>query len=155
MNSVRARATGLYRLLLGLVLTVPAHAAGIYKWVDEDGVTHYGQEPPPTADATRVGVDSPPEEELERERREMEARGEALKADREARRETQQARRETAAEREQREQRCADLRASLKKLTENRRLLVRDGDGGVRRLPEEERQERVAEQRRQIEENCG
>lgn len=141
-------------LVLWLVLSAPAHAAEIYKWMGEDGVTHYGQEPPPAVDATRVGVDAPPDEELERERREMEATGAELEADREARQQAEQEARAQAGDREQREQRCADLRATLKKLTENRRLLVPDGEGGVRRLPEEERQERVAERQRQIQEYC-
>lgn len=154
MTRMLAKTPVLFGLLLGLVFSVPAHAAEIYKWIDEDGVTHYGQEPPPSADAKRVGVDSPPDEEVERERQEMEDTGEELEANREARREAEREERRSAEEREQRERRCADLRESLKKLTENRRLLVPDGEGDVRRLPEEERQERVAERRRQIEENC-
>jgi hypothetical protein len=142
-------------LALGLVLSAPLQADEIYKWVDEEGVTHYSQQPPLSGDAARVGVDSPPDEELERERQEMEATGERLKARREERREAERQAQTNASEREQREQRCADLRSSLSKLTENRRLLVPDGEGNVRRLPEEERQERVAERRRQIEEECG
>ena len=142
-------------LALGLALATPLQAAEIYKWVDDEGVTHYSQQPPPSGDADRVGVDTPPDEEIAREREEMEATGERLEAQREQRREAEQQANENAAERERRQQRCADLRASLQKLTENRRLLVPDEEGNVRRLPEEERQQRVAERRRQIEEECG
>ncbi|MEF8833432.1 MAG: DUF4124 domain-containing protein [Halofilum sp. (in: g-proteobacteria)] len=141
-------------LALGVVLSAPLSADEIYKWVDEEGVTHYSQQPPPAGEAARVEVDSPPDEELERERREMEATGQRLEAEREERREAEQQAQENATERAQREQRCAELRSSLGKLTENRRLLVPDGEGGVRRLSEEERQARVAERRRQIEEQC-
>ena len=153
MKTMVAKLPVLCGLALGLVLSAPLQADEIYKWVDEEGVTHYLQQPPPSGDAARIGVDSPPEEELERERL-VEATGERLEARREERREAERQARTNAAEREQREQRCADLRASLGKLTENRRLLVPDGEGNVRRLPEEERQERVAERRRQIEEQC-
>ncbi len=142
-------------LALGFVIAAPLQAAAIYKWVDEDGVTHYSQQPPPSGDAVRVGVDRPPEEEIKRERRQMEETGERLEERREQRREAEQQARTDAEERRKREQRCADLRSSLEELTDNRRLLVRDGDGDVRRLPEEERQQRVAERRRQIEEECG
>lgn len=155
MKYTVAKTRALCGFALGLVLAVPLQADEIYKWVDEDGVTHYSQQPPPSGDAARVGVDTPPEEEVQRERQEMEETGERLEAQREERRETEEQAREDASEREQREQRCADLRSSLEKLTENRRLLVPDGEGGVRRLPEEERQERVTERRRQIEEECG
>jgi hypothetical protein len=150
-----AKSPALCGLVLGFVLSAPLHADEIYKWVDEEGVTHYSQQPPPSGDADRVGVDRPPDEEIERERKEMEATGERLEAQRKQRREAEQQARTNAGEQEQREQRCADLRSSLSKLTENRRLLVPDGEGNVRRLPEEERQERVAERRRQIEEECG
>lgn len=141
-------------LVMGLVLAAPLQADEIYKWVDGDGVTHYSQQPPPSGDAARVRVDSPPADEIERERQQMEATGERLEVQREQRREAEQEARESATDREQREQRCADLRSSLTKLTENRRLLVPDGEEGVRRLSEGERQERVAERRSQIEEYC-
>lgn len=155
MTITLARVPSLCGLALGVALAAPLQADEIYKWVDEEGVTQYSQQPPPSGDAARVGVDKRPAEELERERQEMEETGERLKAQREERREAEQEARKEAGEREEREKRCADLRSSLKKLTENRRLLVPDGDGDVRRLPEEERQERVAERRRQIEEECG
>ena len=154
MRMMVAKTPALFGLALGLALAAPLQADEIYKWVDEEGVTHYSQQPPPSGDADRIGVDTPPEEEIERERREMEKTGERLEAQREERRAAEQQAQENAAEREQREQRCAELRSSLKKLTENRRLLVPDGEGNVRRLPEEERQQRVAERRRQIEEEC-
>lgn len=155
MRITVAKMPALCGLAVGLALAAPLQADEIYKWVDEDGVTHYSQQPPPSGDAARVGVDKRPDEEVERERQEMQETGEQLEAQREERREADQQARKEAGEREEREQRCADLRSSLKKLTENRRLLVPDGDGDVRRLPEEERQERVAERRRQIEEECG
>ncbi len=155
MRMTVAKMPALCGLAVGLALAAPLQADEIYKWVDEEGVTHYSQQPPPSGDAARVGVDKPPDEEIERERQEMQETGERLEAQREERREAEQQARKAAGEREEREQRCADLRSSLKKLTENRRLLVTDGDGDVRRLPEEERQERVAERRRQIEEECG
>lgn len=154
MKRKAAKTPALCGLVLGGLLVAPLQADEIYKWVDEDGVTHYSQEPPPSGDATPVGVDAPPDEEVERERREMEETGERLEAQREERREAEEQAQKDAGEREQREQRCADMRSSLKKLTENRRLLVPDGEGDVRRMPEEERQERVAERRRQIEEKC-
>ena len=31
------------------VATAPVHAQGVYKWVDADGKTHYGSQPPSTA----------------------------------------------------------------------------------------------------------
>ncbi len=48
------------RALLGLALAamIPAAAAAMYKWVDEKGVTHYTEEPPPDRKSTRVDIRS-------------------------------------------------------------------------------------------------
>ena len=41
-----------------LVLMAPvAGMAEVYKWVDEDGVTHYSQQPPPEGEATVITSD--------------------------------------------------------------------------------------------------
>lgn len=48
------------RIVLVVVLAVIALPANseIYKWVDENGVTHYTQTPPQTQEAEKVGVSS-------------------------------------------------------------------------------------------------
>jgi hypothetical protein len=43
------------RLLLAVALASPwPAAAALYKWVDEKGVTHYSEQPPPDGKATRL-----------------------------------------------------------------------------------------------------
>jgi hypothetical protein len=44
------------RALLGLALAawIPAAIADMYKWVDEKGVTHYSESPPPDGKATKM-----------------------------------------------------------------------------------------------------
>ena len=41
-------------LMLALALAAATAAAQIYKWVDEKGVTHYSESPPPDKKATKV-----------------------------------------------------------------------------------------------------
>lgn len=42
-------------VVLALALAIgEAHATRTYKWVDEDGVTHYSQQPPPDGEAEIV-----------------------------------------------------------------------------------------------------
>lgn len=36
-----------YRVLFGVMLCCGAASAQVYKWVDANGVTHYGSQPPP------------------------------------------------------------------------------------------------------------
>lgn len=42
--------------LLAILLATPA-LAQVYKWVDEDGVTHYSQQPPPGGEAQVINPD--------------------------------------------------------------------------------------------------
>jgi len=39
--------TRTYAILLGALLASVVHAGELYKWVDEHGVTHFSQRPPP------------------------------------------------------------------------------------------------------------
>ncbi len=50
------------KYLLGVLAVVFASsaAAGIYKWVDANGVTHYSEQPPAGAQAHEVQVSPPP-----------------------------------------------------------------------------------------------
>lgn len=45
-----------------LVLACASASAALYKWVDEKGVTHYTEEPPPDRKATKIEIrsDAPP-----------------------------------------------------------------------------------------------
>jgi hypothetical protein len=42
--------------LLPLVLTITAEAGELYKWVDENGVVHYSQTPPPNTESSAIEI---------------------------------------------------------------------------------------------------
>lgn len=44
-------------LLPALLVLAPAHAE-VYRWVDDDGVTHYSAYPPPDSDAELIDMES-------------------------------------------------------------------------------------------------
>ena len=46
-----------YLLMLLALLVGVAVASGIYKWVDETGVTHYSQVPPPSGEAQEIRIE--------------------------------------------------------------------------------------------------
>jgi hypothetical protein len=49
--------------VLGIGTVMPSHAQAIQKWVDEKGKVHFGDVPPPDADATTLKLKvSPPSE---------------------------------------------------------------------------------------------
>jgi hypothetical protein len=136
-----------------LTLTTTTAAAAMYKWIDADGSTQYGQYPPAGVQAERVHVSPPPAsqpqaapspqqrlKELERHQQEQ--------ADKEA---------EAAAEKQKAatlKQNCEIEKKNLAGLQMGGHRLTRLPDGSYTRLSEEERLERVAEAEKNIKEYC-
>jgi len=143
-------------LTLAIILAAApfaASAASVYKWTDEQGVTHFGDRQPTGQQAERVNVRSgtssggqqgqSPQEQLE----DLEAR----QADEAEKRE------ESAVEearRKQREANCATARSNLKILDRNSRIRVEE-DGEQRYLSPEEIDEQRQKFQEIADENCG
>ncbi|MFP5506829.1 MAG: DUF4124 domain-containing protein [Gammaproteobacteria bacterium] len=141
-------------ILVGWLAVFGLAQAAMYKWVDENGVTQYSQYPPPGRDYQTVTPPPAPAEDPEGAQQRLEQllqkQDEAYKAKTEAAAQEQKSA-ETA---KRREQNCQAARQNLERLTTggNRRIV---GPDGVAYYPtEEERQERIAKARQQIEEFC-
>lgn len=139
------------RLVLLLVLgwTSLASAAGVYKWVDAEGRTHYGENPPAGRPVQEMRlkdeaiVPSPPAGEAARrdtERRLLRA----FEEERAAKKAEQQKRRDEQAAREQR---CRQARERLHSHQSARGLYRLDPQGNRQILTDAERA--AAEQRLQ------
>lgn len=134
---------------LMLALSTTAMASQIYKWVDEQGVTHFGAQPPQGQQATTINPSAPPprpassepaptvEEQLDPEQAAIDKK---VKED-------------VAKQEAERKQYCENARTNLAQLENNPRLRIEDA-GEVRRIDENERQERIAELKKSIAENC-
>lgn len=129
-----------------------AFAASVYKWTDEDGVTHFGDRQPAGQQAESVSVRTgksssntrmSPQEQLERlETREAE--------------ESEQ-RQESAVEearRKQREANCETARTNLTLIQQNNRIRIEE-EGELRYLTPEEIDEKKQQFEKIAEENCG
>lgn len=112
---------------LALLACSGAQAAQPYHWVDAQGVTHFGDRPPPGANAEPVAVDPAPAGDAQA----AAARVEALRADIERRAaERATAREETAqkaAQADQISRECERARAQLTQLQSARRVVSADG----------------------------
>ena len=144
-------------LMLALIMGMaPALATGssVYKWTDDDGVTHFGDRAPTGGNAEQVNVRSGTS-------RSGEGRGspqEQLNELQERQQNEAQRREETAAEearRKQREANCATARSNLDLINRNARIRAEGEDGELRYLSPEEIDERRQEFKRIAEENCG
>jgi hypothetical protein len=132
-----------------LAVSFATLAAPVYKWVDADGQTHFGSLPPEGIQAERVNtsIPSPLSAEVAAEepaQTDDAPTQEAIEA---------KVKQDVAAEQEALLTYCTELRTNLAQLQNNPRLRTQE-NGEMRRLTEEERQERIGKTQAALEENC-
>ncbi|AMQ89974.1 DUF4124 domain-containing protein [Marinobacter sp. LQ44] len=145
-------------LMLTLLMAMtPGIAAGasVYKWTDENGVTHFGDRQPTGANSEQVNVRSGTTSRSQSGQRQ--SAQEQLGELQEQQRSQEQRRQETAVEearRKQREANCATARSNLDVLNSNARIRVEE-NGEMRYLAPDEIEEQRRRFREIMEENCG
>ena len=134
---------------LALVLSSTAMAGQIYKWVDAKGVTHFSEQPPQGQQANTVNTATPPPPAPEPKP------APTFKdiADPQQAAADAKVKKEVAEQEAQRLKYCETQRNNLAQLENNPRVRVEDG-GEMRRLGEDERQQRIADSKKAITENC-
>ena len=127
-------------------------AAPVYKWVDAQGVTHFSAEPPVNQKAESINTNSFQPKIPEKTGQQIaaeEARASA-KTQAEVDREVRQ---KVAEEEAALKKYCSEIRHNLAQLESNPRVMAQV-DGQPTRLTEEERQARITEIKKSIEERC-
>lgn len=132
-----------------LALSASAMASQVYKWVDAQGVTHFGAQPPQGQQATTINTATPPPKTAEPAATptfESSADPEQAAID-------EKVKQEIATQEAERKKYCQTVRTNLAQLENNPRVRV-EVDGEVRRLNEEERQQRISEAKQAIAKDC-
>ncbi|AGI26042.1 hypothetical protein H681_20875 [Pseudomonas sp. ATCC 13867] len=138
-------------LLLALAPTVMA--AQVYKWVDAQGVTHFGAQPPEGTSAATVNTNTtqpksnfppPPPPKPAPPASGTDDKQKAL---------DDKVRQEVANQDAAQAQRCSQARENLAQLKNNPRVRVQE-NGEYRRITEEERQQRISDSEKAIRESC-
>lgn len=132
-----------------LTLSTGATAGQIYKWVDAQGNVHFGSQPPEGQEASTVNPNvSQPKPAIMQKPVEAENQGqlEQEKID-------QKIKSDVAKREAERQKFCETVRTNLSQMQNNPRIRIEE-NGVSRRLTEEERQARMAESKKAIEENC-
>ncbi|MCQ4321383.1 DUF4124 domain-containing protein [Stutzerimonas stutzeri] len=134
----------------GLLLALSSNimAAQVYKWVDAEGVTHFGAQPPQGQPTETLNTAVAPPKPGVTESTASEQSGESEQRDID-----RKVKRQVAEQEAERQRYCTTLRTNLAQLQNNPRVRVEE-DGGTRRLNEEERQARIGETRQKIADNC-
>ncbi|WP_420825044.1 DUF4124 domain-containing protein [Pseudomonas viciae] len=130
-------------LLVGLSPT--CMAGQVYKWVDAQGVTHFGAQPPEGVQTTTV-IKSSPSVAKPPAPPSGGVIGDQKAID-------QQVKKQIAEQQAQLKMFCDQARTNLAQLQNNPRVRE-DVEGEMRRLTDEERRQRIDETRKQIEEHC-
>lgn len=128
--------------------------AAMYKWVDENGQTHYTQErPPPGIKGTTVEpAPEPPSAATSRD--EAQKLQERLEERLDTRAEGRKKAADDAAHAAEKASRCEAARQRLEKAQRPRTNFV-EADGTQRRATDEEREEQVGQAEKQVKEFCG
>lgn len=132
-----------------LLLSTPLLAAPIYKWVDAQGVTHFGSEPSQKAESEKISTKVFQPQPIEKSTVTEDFQGD-IKTQADIVREV---RKQVAKESAELKQYCTELRYNLAHLQNNPRILA-DVNGKPTRLSEEERQARITDIEKLLSERC-
>jgi len=127
-------------------------AAKLYKWVDDNGVTQFSQQPPANDRYERMNVAAPPK--LGSNMAPAATSTDSQTAS-DAEASTDSA--EQKAKRQQqaiRDAQCAKLREDLTTMENNPRLGRTNADGEMERIGEDERQSMMTQAQEELAENC-
>lgn len=121
-------------------------AAQIYKWVDAQGVTHFDAQPPAGQTAQEINTGSPVAAPPAQPPQNQDGAREQEAVD-------AKVRKQVAAQEAKRKEACDEQRTSLAQLQNNPRVR-QEVDGELRRFTEEERQARIAEVKKYLDDQC-
>ena len=143
-------------LILSLLLgSGTALAAKYYKWVDENGVTHYSAQPPAAGKGEVIKVQSGgSSDNKEAAMKRLEERRDKLEQKKLSEKEQAAQAEAERLNKEATEKQCEQFRKNLTVMTQNSRVKLLGADGEARMLPEEERQERIKTAKEFIAQNC-
>lgn len=152
--------TGIRQLAIALATVALCGIAGdlqaqeVYRWVDEEGVTHYSSTPPPDRDADRIEATNSPADDPEANRREIEQLRQSSKTrlyKKRLEREIAAREKEQQQERERFCDRLRDKRQTLLTIPQVRE----ETEDGLRVMTQEEREATLQDYEQQLAEHCG
>ena len=151
MTNLFSNITKISLFVCGILFCIAA-SAEMYKWVDEDGNTHYSQSPP-VSDVEVETIKPPPTIDIDAANKALEEqkkKADKLKDERlTAKEEKKKAEEETA----QKQKEC-DMAKKRLASYQRPRVNVKNPDGSLRVIEEEERQAEIKKSKEYIEKAC-
>lgn len=137
----------IFAAMVTLAMSATSQAAQIYKWVDDQGVTHFDAQPPAGRSTQTIDLQKPPAAAPTNNSQP------AIDAQAEQRAIDTEVKKKVAQEQSRRAEDCKILRTNLSQLQNNPRVRE-EVEGGLKRLSEDERKARIAETQKAIEDYC-
>ena len=145
-----------------LSLTCTLSIAGIYKWVDDEGNVHYGQQRPADASSEKMDVQQyaprdtsgykRPADKSSDDNTDSAATDEADNKKQEA--EKPEKKVETAAEKKRRLMACSQARKNLSTMQSIGRVRSKDKDGNVTYMSQTQKEEKMSQAKSLIAKHC-
>ncbi|WP_165773512.1 DUF4124 domain-containing protein [Zooshikella ganghwensis] len=131
-----------------------SHADTFYKWVDDQGVTHYGTRPPEGASAESVKTHAQKPANQDQATKELEETKVEQTLETKEKEEEARFQKDLAAAKQERKKLCKEARENRLQLNLKSRVKMKMEDGSVKMLSEEERQEQLQRAKEAIDEYC-
>lgn len=128
--------------------------ADVYKWVDEHGETHYSQLPPANQPADIIKAPPPPAIDPSKAQEKIDQLIMEQAEDARAREEKQQQLKQNAAQEATRKENCKKAKHNLQQYQDNPGRRVMDAEGNVTRIKEEDRQQKIKDFQKSVNEFC-
>jgi len=147
-------------LLITSIFVIPLsfssnlQAGKVYKWVDENGATHYTEAPPANSESTTIRTQGKDPKNAEQAKAKLFKQRESLTEDIDNRAKAGEEAKLDAKSSEIKKNNCKTARSNLKILQEHGRIKQKNKEGEYNLLPEEKRQERVQKAKDRIKEFC-
>ena len=138
-------------VLIGMCL--PAFAAGVYKWVDEDGVVHYSDKKPDHQSSQQLNVRTAPAPGAQ-DRPSAQEQNKALTDKQEVEKLRQQQATETAQAEARQSERCDAVKKNLETLSTTARIREKGDNGELRYLTPEEILDRKKQSQSILDNEC-
>ncbi|VXD02278.1 Glycosyltransferase [Pseudomonas sp. 8Z] len=132
-----------------LALSTSTIASQVYKWVDDKGVTHFGAQPPQGQDATTINTATPPPRSPP-----PPPAPKAPSDDAQQKAIDEKVKNQVARKEAERKKYCESARTNLAQLENNPRVRIEGDNGELRRIGEDERQQRITDLKKSIDETC-
>ncbi len=138
---------------VALLLTVAGGnvQAEIYKWTDKQGVQHYSEQPPASSNYEKVKPSYAPAATPPAAQPKDQPQSDSKKADPDRAEQEQKFKEEAARVRQQN---CETVQQRLADLESSPRITIKDTDGTLKRLSDDERQAKITDTQELIKKYC-